>query len=338
MSLQFVNTSTSWTANELKKHPGWIYSLSKFELEEINDAIFNSSDYGLEKINKTTFSIPSLSKRIYENFFPQLECGIGTLLIRGINIDNYTYDECEKLFYGIGAYFGVALPQSTNGETLHRVEDLGFHRDDDKARGTNTKSDICFHNDPCDVASLFCIRSAKQGGLSKLVNSIAIHNKMLRDCPDLLEELYQPFYTLRHRANTTMKQPFTARPIFSFEENTFVCNVLRRYISLAQDHPDIPKMTNKQHKALAVFDELADSDELCHKFYLQPGDLWFVNNYTTLHSREAYFDDTHAENKRLLLRLWLSVANSRPLPESYRPIYRNIEPGSLRGGYMPTDN
>ena len=83
-----------------------------------------------------------------------------------------------------------------------------------------------------------------------------------------------------------------------------------------------------------IFESLADSDELCYKFYLQPDDLWFVNNYTTLHSRDAFENGIHPKENRLLLRLWLSVHNSRPLPESYRSLYHDISPGAIRGGYL----
>ena len=43
------------------------------------------------------------------------------------------------------------------------------------------------------MVALLCLRRAKNGGLSTLVSSLAVHNVMAERRPDLLERLYQPF-------------------------------------------------------------------------------------------------------------------------------------------------
>jgi hypothetical protein len=50
------------------------------------------------------------------------------------------------------------------------------------------------------------------------------------------------------------------------------------------------------------------------EFTLQPGEAYFINNYTILHARTAFDDgDTEEDRRRHLLRLWLEVPQMRPV-------------------------
>jgi hypothetical protein len=47
---------------------------------------------------------------------------------------------------------------------------------------------------------------------------------------------------------------------------------------------------------------------------LSPADIQFLNSHVTHHGRTPFEDDKEASQDRLLLRLWLSMPNSRALP------------------------
>ena len=59
--------------------------------------------------------------------------------------------------------------------------------------------------------------------------------------------------------------------------------------------------------------------------------MQFLNNHVVYHVRSAYQDD-EAGHDRFLLRLWLSMPNSRPLPKGHEVLWGSIEAGALRGG------
>ena len=65
----------------------------------------------------------------------------------------------------------------------------------------------------------------------------------------------------------------------------------------------------------------------------QPGDIQFVNNHVALHSRTAFDDWPEEDRRRHLLRMWMSVPNSRPLSEALSTIYRDGAAGAIRGGF-----
>lgn len=326
MTYDHISTAAAWTASELRNHPDWIYQLLPSEIAEIDQALAKQQNSAYQTIDQSSFPLKHLSKKIAQKFLPQLEDGIGTLLIKGIDINKYSLSELEKLFYGLGTHFGTAVSQSQQGETLHHVYDHQV----DGARGANSNVELCFHNDVCDVASLFAIRKAKEGGMSQLVSSVSIHNQLLKNHPHLLPPLYQPYYFFQ---KITAGQPCHAKPIFSIINDKFICNTIRAYIDWAQEKPDIPKMTALQIEAIDKLEEIANS--LCYQFYLQPGDMLFFNSYTTLHARKTFHDAANNDQKRLLLRLWLSTDNSRELPESYRPFYDETKAGAIRGGIQP---
>ena len=58
------------------------------------------------------------------------------------------------------------------------------------------------------------------------------------------------------------------------------------------------------------------------------------NNYTILHSRTEFEDFENPEQKRCLFRLWLAPPDGVTLPESWRPFFRSVEAGTVRGGII----
>ena len=65
----------------------------------------------------------------------------------------------------------------------------------------------------------------------------------------------------------------------------------------------------------------------------KPGDLQFICNHVMLHSRTEFTDWPEQDRKRHLLRMWLSVPNSRPLSPLLSTIYGEGKPGTVRGGF-----
>jgi hypothetical protein len=57
------------------------------------------------------------------------------------------------------------------------------------------------------------------------------------------------------------------------------------------------------------------------EFTLQPGEMYFLNNYTVLHARTAFDDYEEEDRRRHLLRLWLEA-----------PWVRAVHPYTSGGG------
>ena len=73
-------------------------------------------------------------------------------------------------------------------------------------------------------------------------------------------------------------------------------------------------MGEAELRVLDRFEEVTKRPELMLEFTLQPGEIYFINNYTILHARTAFDDsDTEEDRRRHLLRLWLEVPQMRPV-------------------------
>jgi hypothetical protein len=107
----------------------------------------------------------------------------------------------------------------------------------------------------------------------------------------------------------------------------------RTAVEQAQEIPSVPRLTAAQDEALSMHAAIAEAT--CLQTGFRPGDIQFVNNHTVYHSRAAFEDD--ADAGRLMLRLWFSMPNSRPLPEGFESYWGRLEAGALRGGVPQRD-
>ena len=257
-----------------------------------------------------------------------LEDGSGAAMLRGFRSGG----DPRETFLAIGQMIGTPISQSADGELVFSVRDAGHRDDDPRARGPNTRRRLSYHSDRCDVIGFMCLNQAKSGGENYLVSSAAIYNEILERRPDLLEVLMQPFYYLRHTVDTANDKPYCRQPVFSFTGEKFACNLLRVLIERAHSSLELPDLSDLQREALDYIAQLADSPRMHVSFMQQPGDLLFLNNWVTLHRRSEFEDHPEEERKRHILRLWLSVPNSRPLDPLFRDNYGAVGAGEIRGG------
>ena len=69
-----------------------------------------------------------------------------------------------------------------------------------------------------------------------------------------------------------------------------------------------------------------------HTFRQQPGDILFLNNWVTMHRRTAFEDHESEALRRHILRVWLSMPNSRPIDPMFAGNYGATAAGAIRGG------
>lgn len=330
------SSDAAWRGAELAGRPEWRHDLTPPEIDEIDRALQKVRDAGLnhDAVTADAFPLPTFGERL-RRAGHTLEHGCGSFLLRGWPVRNYDLDDNSRVFSGLSRHLGTPISQSARGETIFHVRDAGLPSGDPRARGPNTAKGLHFHCDRCDVIGFLCVHQALEGGESYLVSSITVHNEILARRPDLLEELYRPWYYKTHNVDTANDDPWCRQPIFALEQGYFVGYVLRVLIDRAYELPELPDMTPKQKEALDFLDAVCAEPELHHRFRQEPGDLLFVNNFVNFHSRSSFVDHDDPERKRLLLRIWLSMPDSRPLPASFAGSFGRTGAGEIRGGIHP---
>jgi alpha-ketoglutarate-dependent taurine dioxygenase len=327
----FIQSSAVWYGDELLTRPDWLCPLNRDEIEELVRAADVSADADLDSITSEKFVLPTLAHRL-RAITRSLEAGSGATLIRGFPADEFTDQKASRIFWGIARHLGTPVSQSATGERIFHVRDEGFRLDDPRARGPNTSKRLSFHTDRCDVIAFMCLRQAKSGGDNDLVSSAALYNEIRQRRPDLLAELMRPYLYKRHNVDHGNELPYCRQPIFSFCQGHFAASFLRVLIERAYDSADVPGMTDMQRQALDYLEELAEDPALRVRIRQQPGDILLLNNWVTFHRRTEFEDHAQRDRRRHILRIWLSVPNSRPIDPLFQENFGATEAGAIRGG------
>jgi hypothetical protein len=315
---QKVIDPAQWTGVALKQSEDWIHQLTGAEIADIDNAIrgVEAAELDIMDITQDNFPLPEFGPalgRIRE----QLLNGLGLTLIRGFPIERYNRVQCAAAYFGLGSHLGRAVSQNAKGHVLGHVKSLTDADYNDPAnagvRGYQTKVNQRFHADSCDVVGLMCLQTPKSGGLSSVVSTVAVHNKMVARRPDLAQVLAGPIYWDRRGEVPEGKDPWYVLPVFNYKDGYFSCRYGRQYIDSTQRFEQVPRTTPAQAEALDMMDTLLAELKLDMQF--QIGDIQFLFNHVMLHSRSAFEDWPEPERKRHLLRLWLSIGGERPVPD-----------------------
>jgi len=139
---------------------------------------------------------------------------------------------------------------------------------------------------------------------------------MLERRPDLCAALYEDLGRSRFGEEDATNQSAYPLPVWGVRHGKFTSHYSRTYVEAAQRQPEseVPRVSDRQWQALDLLATLAE--ELCFEMSFATGNIQFVNNHVIYHARSA--EDDEEGHDRLLLRLWLSMPNSRALPLATR--------------------
>jgi hypothetical protein len=338
-----ITGSMVWTGEDLRSTTDWVRAITTAEVDELDTALRAVQRRGLpwQTMTREDFTIPRLASSLAE-VSRELEDGRGLVLLRRLPVERYSDDELRIVYWGLGLHLGTPRFQNAQGELIGDVRDenrlYGTVREVDPAGAGEPRTSrnkarsagpLRFHTDRTDVVTLLCVRPAARGGLSRVVSGPAVHNAILERRPDLHALLCAPYYHSRE-GETGGRQRYYAMPIFGMRDGRFTSQYSRTFVENAQSIPGVPPLTAAQNEALDLWAEVCE--ELCYSMNMRPGDLQLLNNHVVYHARTTYEDDPAPGRDRFLMRLWLSMPNSRPLPAGYEVLWGSIEPGALRGG------
>jgi len=240
-----------------------------------------------------------------------LENGCGFVVIDRVPLERYGLREAQALYWLMGQGLGRPMEQNVQGTLLYDVRDTG----QDVAYGARfsvTKAESTFHTDNsfgpalADYVGLFCLHAAKSGGRNQIVSGYTVYNELANESPEVLRILQQPFHIDR-RGGVPPGEPPTIRfPIFAWDGGRLVCRYLRYWIEAGQQNAMQP-LAPAQVEALDILDRTLSRPEFRAEFYLEPGQILFVNNRWILHNRTAFEDHPEPERRRHYVRLWLQT-------------------------------
>ena len=337
-SLSPVVGPEAWIGSDMAHlQSEWCHEWTVAEIAEIQSAVDKVCRSGLDflQLTKADFPLPTVSKRLLYMRQYLLE-GPGFYIFRGFPLDGLSLREAATAFWGIGLYIGRPCSQNGKGHVLGHVKNLGLDYRDPLARGYQTSAALPYHTDSSDLVGLMCWQPAKAGGLSSIVSSTTVFNEVLKRHPEAMTELVRPFFRTRWGEIPEGKNSWAEVPVFMPHDGRVISHYVRSAIRKGQLLPGAPTLTDHQSNALDIVDRIANEDGINLKMDFQPGDMQFVCNHFTWHSRTAFDDFDLPEKRRHLLRLWLACADGPSLPSWMTNAYEGVtEDGRPNGIQVP---
>lgn len=342
----------AWTGANLERDRSWVRHLGAADIAALDGALAHLRARGLDwaRLTRDDFPLGGFGAQVAE-MAEELEHGRGIALLRGLPVARYDPDQLKAIHFGLACHLGTPVYQSARGEMIGEITDEGAAA---LARGTLKDADgtdvflssrarvqttgaLRWHTDRTDVVALLCIDQSMAGGLSQIASAVAIHDAMLARRPDLLELLYGDIPRSRLGEEAGGEAAHYMLPVFALHEGHFTTHYSRTYVEAGQQVATVPRMSAAQWEALDLLAELGHELGLVHRF--QPGDIQYLNNHILYHGRTAYEDAPPGApaGRRLLYRIWISMANSRPLPASHAVLFGDTAAGAVRGGIRQPD-
>lgn len=302
-----IDHPSAWTVPSLGGKASLLRPVTAAELDALDRFLARTRHKAPQATTREDFADPALLG-LCGDIRSQIMEGRGALVVSGLSPDRYSEEDDARIYWGIGTQLGTAAIQSYSGDRLGYVQ-----QDEANAtgRGYRSQAELKFHTDSYEIVGLMCVRSAYSGGDSRLVSAAALHNEILRTRPELLEPLYEGYYY----ALTEIREADS--PLTEVKIPVF-CHVDGK-LSLTYNRAALDRAAAMRGEALPpglveareYLTALCERPDLCLQFLLEPGEILLWHNFMYLHSRTAF--ENKGEQRRLLLRLWLTPYERRPV-------------------------
>jgi len=303
-----VRDARAWRRDALKP-ADWLVPLSPRCLDELDAVARAVREDPLPPLVLTSaqFRLDACAQamaRVRE----MLRTGIGLAVLDRLPVERYAPEENRALAWVLGSLLGRLVAQKWDGTMLYDVRDTGKTLEYGVRRSV-TNLDLVFHTDaawldlPPELVGLYCINPAREGGVSRFVSLVSVHNEMARRHPALLARLYRPVPWDRQAEHAPGDAKVARRPVFQYDGGAFMACVNRKLIETGAELAGEP-LDAEARDALSAMRAILDSPELAVQLTIQRGQVQLINNRAFAHARTDFTDAAEPHLKRHMIRLW----------------------------------
>jgi alpha-ketoglutarate-dependent taurine dioxygenase len=238
----------------------------------------------------------------------KLRQGAGLAVIDRVPVERFSADENRALCWVLGGLLGRLVAQKWDGTMSYDVRDTGKALEYGVRRSV-TSLELQFHTDapwlglPPELVGLLCLSPAREGGVSRFLSLVAVHNELRRRHPEVLPRLYQPFPWDRQAEHAPDDEKVSWQPVFQSDGR----DVLARYneaLILNGEALTGVSLDPEGRQALTAMRAIVESPEYAVELTIEKGQIQYLNNHHVAHSRTAFKDAEEPQLKRHLIRLW----------------------------------
>ncbi len=238
----------------------------------------------------------------------QLREGIGLAVIDKLPVERFSLEENQALGWLLGSLLGRLVAQKWDGTMVYDVRDTGKALEYGVRRSV-TNLDLQFHTDapwldlPPELVGLVCLSPAQEGGLSRFVSLVTVHEELKRRHPALVRRLYEPVQWDRQAEHAPDDAKVSRQPVFEQTARGLHCRYNQSLIENAEGLTST-RLDDEVREALQAMRGITDAPELCVEFRIEKGQIQYLNNRLFAHSRTPFRDSDVPGQQRHLIRLW----------------------------------
>jgi alpha-ketoglutarate-dependent taurine dioxygenase len=240
-----------------------------------------------------------------------LKEGVRFAVVDRLPVEDMSKPEAETIYWLLSSMVCRPVAQKLDGTMIYDVHDTGQQAlPGSGIRPDKTNIEIRFHIDnaynttPPEIVGLLCLKTAKSGGVSRVLSFHTVHNALLARHKELLPRLYQPFWFDRQREFFPGDADTFSAPVFTVDDDELKARFSVHQINSGYAMKGAP-VDNEGATALAATLDIFEDPEVSIDFEFQPGEIQFVDNRTLGHSRTEFEDWPEPDHRRHLVRLWL---------------------------------
>ena len=214
-----VRDARAWRRDELTP-ADWLVALSPRCLDEL-DAVarrLRRDPLPAQVLTPGEFALDHCAE-VMRRVRDKLRTGVGLAVLDRVPVERYSLEENRALAWVLGSLLGRLVAQKWDGTMVYDVHDTGRQLEYGVRRSV-TNLDLVFHTDaawldlPPELVGLYCINPAREGGVSKFVSLVSVHNELRRRHPQLLARLYRAVPWDRQAEHAPGDEKVSRRPIF----------------------------------------------------------------------------------------------------------------------------
>ncbi len=298
-----------WTGAGLPSESG-AFRLTDTCLSELDDLleVLRVNPLPLAVLTPDDFELPQC-RGLMAEVDACLTRGVGFALIDRLPLDRWSREEATMIYWLLSSMIARPVAQNWEGKLIYDIRDTG------RKPGNGVRPDVTnvsqnFHTDnsynlcPPWYVALFCLQTAKEGGVSSIVSFYAAHNEMRRRHPELLTRLYENYVFDRQREHAPDDVMTLRHPMFEFQEDRLIARLSRFQVVNGQKLAEEP-LDDLGRRALEAFEAIIEEPGMAKDFFFEPGQIQIVDNRRCGHRRSGFQDWPEPARKRHLIRLWL---------------------------------
>ena len=235
--------------------------------------------------------------------------GIGFAVVDRLPLDDWSADEAKAIQWLILSCVSQPVAQQSDGQIFRDIKDVPLGQRSVYNDGL-TVSRLTFHSDNSgnrnvpNFSTLMCLHGAAEGGMSEYCTVYSLYNAMMKDAPEQLDRLFQPFFHNRQDIQAPGEPDVAWAPAIGYDGKRLLSRISLNKIPTGYVRVG-KELDNLGRDALESVYETIRRNDLSAKYMLERGHVLIFNNREGLHHREGFKNGDTVETQRHLIRVWL---------------------------------